>query len=68
VPGSLISEILNFELKDYYEKNLNERYSFFRKVSIENIMKYESMEISRSLTKMANDLEVIAIQLFKSNI
>jgi hypothetical protein len=68
LPSSLINQILKYDLKTYYEERLAERRSFFRRVSNENIMKWQSGLISTPLTKLTKDLEVVALKLFKSKI
>lgn len=63
----VLTELLKYELKDYLEKNLEARYSFFRRVSAENIMKWQSKEISFPLSKLTvKELHPVSIQLFRS--
>jgi hypothetical protein len=62
----VLTELLKYDLKDYLSEKLVERYSFFRRVSVENIMKWQSKELSEPLTRVPKELEGVALQLFRS--
>jgi hypothetical protein len=61
-----MNEIKKYDLITYYQAKLEERTSFFKKLSVEDIMKF-SKDIPKPLTKMAENLYGNAIQIFKSN-
>jgi hypothetical protein len=63
----IMTELMKYDLKDFLNDRLLEQYSFFRRVPVENIMKWQSKEISQPLTKLTRELEGVAIQLFRSN-
>ena len=63
-----MTELMKYDLKDFLNDRLLEQYSFFRRVPVENIMKWQSKEISQPLTKLTRELEGVAIQLFRSNL
>jgi len=46
-----MNEIKKYDLITYYQNKLEERTSFFKKLSVENIMKF-SKDIPKPLTKM----------------
>lgn len=62
-----MNEIKKYDLITYYQSKLEERTSFFKKLSVENIMKF-SKEISKPLTKIEENLYGNAMQIFKSKI
>jgi hypothetical protein len=66
VSGSVMTEIVNYDMMNYLEERLVEKYSFFRRVSIENIMKWQNKEITQPLTKLSKEFEAVSIQLFRS--
>jgi hypothetical protein len=66
VSAAVLNELAKFDLKDYLQDRLTEKYSFFRRVSIENIMKWQSKEITEPLTKLPRELQGVALQLFRS--
>ena len=68
VSAVVLNELMKYDLKDYLKERLTEKYSFFRRVPVENIMKWQSKEITKPLTKVPRELEAVAIQLFRSKI
>ena len=50
----------------YYTNHLVERRSFFKKITIENIMKWSPDLLSKPLTKIPSNLDDFALQLNKS--
>jgi hypothetical protein len=60
-----MNEIKKYDLITYYQNKLEERTSFFKKLSVENIMKF-SKDIPKPLTKMEEKLYGNAMQIFKS--
>lgn len=60
-----MNEIKKYDLITYYQTKLEERSSFFKKLSVEDIMKF-SKDIPKPLTKMAENLYGNAMQIFKS--
>ena len=61
-----MNEIKKYDLITYYNQKLEERSSFFKKLAVEDIMKF-SKSIPKPLTKMVDNLLGNAMQLFKSN-
>jgi myosin-7 len=66
VSSTVLTELLKYDLKNYYDENLAERYSFFRRVSTENIMRWTNKEISTPLLKLELELKAVAVQLFRN--
>jgi len=62
-----MNEIKKYDLITYYQSKLEERTSFFKKLSVENIMKF-SKDIPKTLTKMEEKLYGNAMQIFKSKL
>jgi hypothetical protein len=63
----MIDYVLQNTLSSYYTDHLEERKSFFRKISNEKIMKWSNKELSIPLTKINNhEYRSVAVQMFRS--
>lgn len=67
-PDDLLNEITQYDLNTYYSNNLQKHTHFFKKIPIDEIMRWSSEQLSKPLTKLPSNLVDFALQLFKSNI
>lgn len=66
IPQETLDEIIKYDLMNYYKNHLVERRSFFKKISIEDLMKWSPDLLSKPLMKIPSNLADIALQLNKS--
>ena len=65
IPKEVIGEALQYNLSDYYNQNLKEKKSFFKRIPTEEIMRWSPDLISDPLTNVAGYQNDIAIKMFK---
>jgi hypothetical protein len=59
-------EIVKNDLNKYYEENLIPKTSFFRRIPVDQIMKWSNKLLEEPLSKMKEEYYGTAVQMYKS--
>lgn len=65
-PSDLLNDIIKVNFTETLLPLLVERKKFFRKLSVDAIMKWQSREIAQPLLKMPEKYKIVAVQMFRN--
>lgn len=65
LPKEILDEASQYTLSDYYNQNLKEKKSFFKRIPFEEIMKWSPDLLSEPLTRIPEYQNETAIKMFK---